>query len=187
MNKNTNSKIFTNYIAVVAMTIMIAVISVVSISVTSYAEDVNADAQSFSGEVNTLSSDVDARKSPDSSAEIVASFKAGEPVYVLGESNGWVTIYYKGEEIYIKNSEGLLTSTINTEEVAEEMEKQAQTDKAWIESYESQLKAERNAKIWRIIIAVIIIGLVGYIVYATIKQNKNNSDDVKTDKSEEKK
>ncbi len=173
--KNIKKKDLNN-LSVLALTIVIAVVFVLctsfSCSLISHAQEVNTEATTINGELATLNEDVEAREAADVSSQVVASFNAGNPVYITERLEGWIEIYYQGKNLYIKDDNGSVASVNDNSEVSAELEKQAQTDKAWIESYESQLKAERNARVWRIVIGAIIIGLVAYIVYKTIKQNK---------------
>lgn len=173
--KNIKNKALSN-LSITMVTMIAAVVFTVCASFTyaviSYAQEENSENITFTGELATLNEDADAREAADISSNVITSFKTGDPVYITERLDGWIQIYYKGENLYIKDDNGNVASVNDTSDVSAEMEKQAQTDKAWIESYESQLKAERNARIWRVIIGVIIVGLVAYIVYKTIQQNK---------------
>ncbi len=172
IKNRTLNNLFISIFSMIAV-VMFTVCTSFTYSVISHAQDAeNAEAVKIQGELATLNENADARETADASSKVVESFKAGDPIYITERLDGWLEIYYQGEKLYIKDDSGNIASVNDTSDISSEMEKQAQTDKAWIESYESQLKAERNARIWRVIIGVIIVGLVAYIVYKTIQQNK---------------
>ncbi len=132
-------------------------------SITAFA----ADDSQLTGEIITLESDVDAYSSNAADAEIVAKLKAGDIVLKTNETEGSIEIFYQGKTLYIlKNS---LPSEDDTALVGE-MEKRAEIDKAWIESYVSQKKALQNARIWRIVIVIIIVAVVAVVVFMSISR-----------------
>ncbi len=125
----------------------------------------------LTGEIITLESDVDAYSSNAADAEVVAKLKAGDIVLKTNETEGSIEIFYQGKTLYI------LKSSLPSEDDAAlvgEMEKRAEIDKAWIESYVSQKKALQNARIWRIVIVAIIVVVVAVVVFISI--NRRDSD-----------
>ncbi|SFC61628.1 hypothetical protein [Butyrivibrio sp. YAB3001] len=162
--------------------LMAAFISVLSIgyfnSVTASAEEQQGNV-SISGKLATLNSDADGRESADANAAVVESFRAGDTVYMIDSSDGWVTIYYHSQYLYLQDTDGKLISLNDTTDLVNEMELREQTDRAWIDAYNSQLKAMRNAKVWRIAIVAIIVFLIGFIVYKGVKQNNQKTPEKK--------
>jgi len=115
------------------------------------------------------------------SSDVVSSFASGDTVMVVKEESDWVQILYQGESAYIKNTgAGLFVDMENTE-AADELEKQEQIDKAWIESYYEQMRASRMSKVWRGVILAVIVVAVGYIVFRSVHQqgDKGNKESTK--------
>ncbi len=122
----------------------------------------------LTGEIITLESNVDAYSSNAADAEVVAKLKAGDIVLKTNETEGSIEIFYQGKTLYI------LKSSLPTEDDTElvgEMEKRAEIDKAWIESYVSQKKALQNARIWRIVIVAIIVVVVAVVVFMSVRKS----------------
>ena len=138
------------------------------------------DAQSVSGQVITLSEDATAYTAADESSDAAASFKKGDTVYVVGESDGWYQIFYKGEDLYIPissiDSETALESQKQAQELAKEADEELKAaekrDVAEIEAYWRQRKSEQNAMLWKIIIAILVVAIIAVSVVTGINNAK---------------
>ena len=126
-----------------------------------------AEESQLTGEIITLESDVVAYSSYSTEADVVARLKAGNTVLKTDETAGYIEIFYQGKTLYISKSS--LPSESDAE-LVDEMEKRADIDKAWIESYVSQKKALQSARIWRIAIVAIIVAVVAVVVFMSISR-----------------
>nr|WP_297768298.1 hypothetical protein [uncultured Butyrivibrio sp.] len=124
----------------------------------------------LTGSFQTVSKDVTAYEKPDTSAS-KTTISAGEMVLVAEEENGWIHIMHQGNDLYVQKADSAAIGVLENEAASEELEKRAQTDKAWIESYVAQMRAARSAMVWRIAIVVIIVVAVVLIVVTSIKKN----------------
>lgn len=139
-----------------------------------------SDQGTLSGQIMTLSDNTNAYATTDESAEVVHSFNKGETVYVVGESDGWYQIFYKGEDLFIPSSsitsEAALEAQKQSEELAEEVNEELKAaekkDVAEIEAYWRQRKSERNAMLWKIIIAILVVAIIAVSVVTGIQNAK---------------
>jgi hypothetical protein len=146
------------------------------------------DAQSVSGQVITLSEDAKAYTSADESTDVAESFSKGDTVYVVEEANGWYQIFYKGENLYIPvssiTSENVQESQKQAEELAkdvdEELKAAEKNDVAEIEAFWRQRRSQRNALIWKIVIAILVVAILVVSVVTGVKNSKAEADKEKT-------
>lgn len=127
-------------------------------------------AEQLTGELKTVSQNTVAYGSMDLSADTV-TLMSGEAFFVTGEEGDWVKILYKGEEMYIPKSDEAAVSAYQNDDVAAEMEKRQQIDQSWIESYVSTGKAIRSARIWRIAMILVIVGVIAFVVVTSIRHS----------------
>lgn len=127
-----------------------------------------ADEGQLSGQIVTLSEDVEAYNLPDFSSQ-ATKLKAGDVVLVTDETSDYTQIYYQGTTLYVNKQSGGIP-TEGDEKLAEEMEKQAQIDKSWIESYVTQMKGIRAARVWKIAIVVLIVAVVAVVVFKSVSR-----------------
>jgi len=134
-----------------------------------------------SGQFMTITQSAKAYSKKDMSSDVVSSFASGDTVMVVKEESDWVQILYQGESAYIKNTGAGLFVDMENIEAADELEKQEQIDKAWIESYYEQMRASRMSKVWRGVILAVIVVAVGYIVFRSVHQqgDKGNKESTK--------
>ena len=158
--------------------LIIGIIGLGSMSFTAKASE------QLSGSFKTVIEQVTAYGSKDISGAVLAAINEGDTVLVVSEDNQWAEVMYQGETVYIyKNGKEVFGDLENTA-ASEELEKRAQTDKSWIESYVAQMKAIRSARIWRIAIIVLVAVIITLIVVKSVKQNLKNDD--KSDAQEQK-
>ena len=154
-------------------------------SLASDSETASHDAQSFAGYVMTLSEDATAYTSADETSEAVQNFSAGDSVFVVGEQEGWYQIYYKGETLYITDSSITQENVEEAQKEAEELsqglkEEQEALDKraaAEIEAFERENRSQRNAKIWKIVIGVLVMAIIAVSIVIGIKNKKMDEED----------
>lgn len=148
-----------------ALVMVMAVFMLGKMSVTSYASE------QTTGSFKSATENVTAYESKSTSSKSI-TIRSGEMVYLSSEDSDWFEIMYQGETYYVENTGAVFTDYIN-EAVGEDLEKRSQTDKAWIESYVSQMNAQRNARIWRIVIIAVIVVAIGVIIFRSIHQKNN--------------
>ena len=132
-----------------------------------------AEGEQLSGELITLSEDAGAYALPSETSEIVKEFKAGDVVLKTNDTPNYIEIYYQDQTLYISKKNLSVEASAN-EALAAEMEKQSQIDKSWIESYVSQMKAIRNARIWRAVIIILIVAVVGVIIFKSVTHKEGS-------------
>ena len=139
---------------------------------TTYSED----AVSIPGGLLILGKDADAYDVPAEGANVVHHFAAGETVFLTGEEGDYKTIFYKGETLYIR-SEDTVSATDGDaalqDELQEEMKLTAQADITYVDSFLRIQKSERNALIWKIVIAVLVVAIIAVSVVIGIRNSKN--------------
>ena len=129
--------------------------------------------EQLSGEIITLSEDAGAYALPSETSEIVKEFKAGDVVLKTNDTPNYIEIYYQDQTLYISKKNLSVEASAN-EALAAEMEKQSQIDKSWIESYVSQMKAIRNARIWRTVIIILIVAVVAVIIFKSVTHKEGS-------------
>lgn len=142
----------------------------------------NQEAQSFTGQIMTLSEDSKAYAAQDKNSEVVQSFTAGDTVFVVDTTDNWYQIFYKGETLYIPinsiTEEDVEEAQKQAEEqaqaVSEELEKAEKVEMASIELLEKQRISQRNALIWKIVIVALVAAII--IVSAVIAISNMNND-----------
>lgn len=140
------------------------------------------ESQSFTGQVMTLSEDANAYAGPDDTSAVVHSFVAGETVFVTDDSNGWFQIFYQGETLYIPNTSIGQQEAIEAQEQAEELTKDIESEMEAIdksatlemEALERQARSQRNALIWKIVIAVLVVAIIAVSVVIAFKNKKED-------------
>ena len=129
---------------------------------------------SFAPSIKSLAFDNDkvtARKEANDSAEAVATFSAGDSIFVVSEENGWYKIYYKGEYAYVNTSFDAAAQE-EVEELKQEFQQKEQIDITYVESYQKQLKRAKNALIWKIVIGGLVAAIIVVSVVVGIKNSK---------------
>ena len=142
----------------------------------------SAEGQSFTGQVMTLSEDTNAYAEPNETSDVIHKFSAGESVFVTDDSNGWFQIFYQGDTLFIPNSsishESEVEAREQAEELAEDIEGELENiDKRAtleMEALERQARSQRNALIWKIVIAVLIVAIIAVSVVIGLKNKKGD-------------
>lgn len=134
-----------------------------------YCLNISASEQ-VTGSLQTVTEDIIAYDSMDVSSGRV-DIKAGEIILVADEDSEWLHVLYQGSNLYIKKTDASAVGKLENEDAAKELEKTAQMDKSWIESYIVQMKAIRSGRIWRTVIAVMIVAVIVFIVMNSIRRN----------------
>ncbi len=154
---------------------LMAILVIGTIGIGSMKLSVRASEQ-LSGSFKTVSEEVTVYASKNTSGDAVATINVGDTVLVISEDTQWAEVMYQGESGFIyTNGKSVFTDLENTA-AGDELEKRAQTDKSWIESYIAQMKAIRSARIWRIAIIALVVVVITLIVVKSIKQNIKNDD-----------
>ena len=138
-----------------------------------------------SGLIITLDGSARAYKEPDTSSEVVIEFKEGESIYKTGESGDFYTIFYKGETLYIMvdevSQESIASSEASAdaqaEAVASEMKNQEKEDTLAFEREEKRIERDRNALIWKIVIAVLVVSIITVSIIIAVRNNRKAIED----------
>lgn len=138
----------------------------------------------ITGMVVTLEQPAVALDAPSEDANVVHEFAAGDPIFKIGEDNGYIVINYKGESLYIKQDDGT-QSAIEASEAAnaaqaealeKELEQMQQKDQTYVDSYLRLQQGQRNALIWKIVIGVLVaLFIIISIVIAVQNAKKGNA------------
>ena len=170
---------------IVRIAVMAALLSIVLIRVSVYADDTDSfdnSAPTYSGYVQELDADVKAYTEPKEGAEVGAEFTSGNSVYITGEAEGYYSIFYQGQELYIKTDDissdskdkSIEVNKAIEEEAGKELETNEKMDATYVESYERQLESARNALIWKIVIGVLVAAFIAVSVIIAVKNNKKD-------------
>lgn len=124
-----------------------------------------------------------AMSGPDTTYDAVTELAAESPVVVTGKTaNNWYQFYYEGTVAYIQGDK--LKEPPVDESLVQEMEAHAQNDVVEIESFVRQQKEAARAKVWGIIIAVLIVAIFALGIITTLRagktadgENMKNGDD----------
>ncbi len=150
------------------------------------------DGAVISGQVVTVSAAAQAFRDKDASGEAAVSFNAGDSIFLTGEDGDFLTIFYKGETLYIPkdsvNTADIQSSQQEAEklasEVQEEIEAQSKEDEAFINTYYKMNKSQRNARIWFGIIVFLVALIVAVSVFIAVRNSRkedpesSDSDDI---------
>lgn len=130
--------------------------------------------QNYEGRLMSLTESVKAYDSKSTTGNVVKEYFAGDMVFLVDEDDSWYTIFFDDQLLYIEkpsNGDAAIMLASDTEALDAELARKAKNDEAWVASFVSQLRAMRNARIWRVGIIIVIVGLVAYIVYKGVKEN----------------
>lgn len=174
--------------AILACVISMAVVPVIP----AMAEEESAVTGSVvSGQVTPLTEPATAYSQPDTSSEAVATFNAGDSVFLVSEEGDWYTIFYKGENLYIPKS-NITSETLQAAEqqaqelgaqIDEELGLQEMQDESFVNAYYKMSKSRRNARIWIGVIVVLVAAVIAVSAIRVFK-NKNKSEEKNEEKSE---
>ena len=187
------SKWYSKFIScIAALGIFMAIFS--AQNVTAFAEDdvpFKEESIVITGMVVYLEEPAKALDAPSDNANVIHEFAAGDPIFKIGEDNGYIVINYNGNSLYIK-SESVSEETIASAEasnaameeaVAKEFEQLQQSDQTFVDSYLRQQQSQKNALIWKIVIGVLVALFIIISVVIAIQNSKKNGDK-KSDKNE---
>ena len=137
-----------------------------------YAADTSADANAvkgIEGQLKELNESVSAHAEPDVASDVALKLKKGDVLFVTDESDGWYTVYYRGEIVYVENSVSV-TDIDYSEELKAELTGQEAVDEAWIDEYQMQVRAIKTSRRWRILIATLVVAFIAVTVISTLTQ-----------------
>ena len=159
------------------------------------------------GMIYNVSTDSSLLEKADAKSPKVASLSKGDMVFVTGESGDFYEVYYQGKTAYILkenvgnkliaeesskdkqdekvSKEKLKESGVNKKELNEEFENHANADEIYIDSYLAQMRAKRNAFIWRTVIIVLIVVAIAAPFVTKLFTKKDSKDSSKNEKENE--
>ncbi len=116
-------------------------------------------------ELKTLVNPAKAYESMSEDSEVLANLEKGDSFLVISHEGEWFGIMYEGKQLYLHGDENELFETRIDGAAVNELKKQNDENKVWIESYVTEQNALRSAKIWRAVIAGLIVVVIGVIVF----------------------
>lgn len=145
-------------------------------------------------QVMTVIAECEARELPDDKAASVISYTAGTSAWVIGEtSNGWYKVSYQGKEGFVtkdcitdlqvdkeegKRPEEENKKTVNLAEAGLDTEMAAMEaeSKIFVEEIERQKTEAKRSRIWKAVIAVLVVGIFATGTITTIHESKKRKD-----------
>ena len=124
----------------------------------------------------TADEDIDMKTDPSGSAETIMSYKAGDSVFVTGETaNGWYRAIYQDKEGYIpKDSLNILE--LDVAALDEEMARTEQEAELVVETVERYHAEARRSRIWGSVIVVLVVGIFATGIISGIKSAKGKDE-----------
>ncbi|MBR4667563.1 MAG: hypothetical protein IKO76_02260 [Butyrivibrio sp.] len=192
-----NCRRFSKVISCVAALAMVMAV-VTTCKVTALADDSDVpfkeEAVVITGYPIALPQAATAYDAPSEDANVVHEFAAGDPIFKIGEDNGYIVINYKGESLYIKSdvfdAESMAaaeaSNAAQAEEVSKELEQMQQNDQTYVDSYMRQVKSQRNALIWKIVIGVLVALFVAISVIIAVQNSKKGNSAARSAKTGDK-
>ena len=124
------------------------------------------------GNLMTAAEDTQGRAEPDEKADVVMEFPAGSSFLVTGEENGWSRIFYQGQTLFVPHQDLTDASGDGGTELDEELRNSAEEGAAFISSLEKQRGAAQQARIWKIVIIVLVAAVFVTGLISTLKKDK---------------
>ncbi len=116
---------------------------------------------------------VEAKAEPKDNAEVIVTYSAGAPVYVVGETaDGWYQISYQNQKGFVHKSELAEMKEIDAASLDEEMEAAEEESKMVVEEVERYRAEVRRSKIWGTIIVLLVVGIFATGIISTAKAEK---------------
>ena len=175
-----------------------AVVMIAAVLVIASGNPAAAHAQEEATEIQVLrfmnaTQRIDAKAEPNSNAETIFSYDAGDSVLVTGETqDGWYIVYYQGKTGYIypkasggNNTPGaqdtsqdvLVEQELDIEALDAELEALQVEDKIIIEEVERYRAEVRRSRIWGTIIVLLVIGIFAVGIVSTVRAEKKKKED----------
>lgn len=149
----------------------VALVASLCVSFVSTAQE-NAEEKSQENYTMSIVETVNALAEPKEGAAVVKELKEGDTVVVTEKvSEEWSQILLDGKAAYVSTSK--ITEPPVNEALVKEMEEMASKEAVEIEAFERQRKEAIRARIWGIVIAVLIIGIFALGIISTMKASKD--------------
>ena len=142
-------------------------------------EQVSGEAASLN-QFMTAQKRVEAKASPESGAETVITYEAGDTIFVTGETeDGWYTVLYQGKTGYIPGDvkENLQEVSLDVAALDAEMEAEVAEAKLVVEEVERYRAEAKRSRIWGIVILVLVIAIFAVGIISTIRVKKQKNSD----------
>lgn len=136
------------------------------------------------GSLMTAVKDTQGRAEADEKSEVVMDFPAGSSFLVTGEENGWSRIYYQGKTLFVPQKDLVNTAGEDSGELDKELQNSVEEGAAFISSLERQREAEQQARIWKIIIVVLVAAVFVTGLISSLKKEKKDKTDQDSQKKE---
>lgn len=138
--------------------------------------EVSGDATSLN-QFMTAQERVEAKASPDDSAETIITYEVGDTIFITGETeDGWYTVLYQGKTGYIPVDvkENLQEVNLDVAALDAEMEAEIAEAKLVVEEVERYRAEAKRSRIWGIVIVVLVIAIFAVGIISTIQVKKKN-------------
>lgn len=136
------------------------------------------------GSLMTAVKDTQGRAEADEKSEVVMDFPAGSSFLVTGEENGWSRIYYQGKTLFVPQKDLVNTAGEDSGELDKELQNSVEEGAAFISFLERQREAEQQARIWKIIIVVLVAAVFVTGLISSLKKEKKDKTDQDSQKKE---
>lgn len=124
----------------------------------------------------TAEENIDMKAAPESSAETIMSYQAGDSVFVTGETaDGWYRVIYQDKEGYIPK-DSLSVQEIDVAALDEEMARTQQEAELVVETVERYRAEARRSKIWGGVIVVLVVAIFATGIISGIKSGKGKEE-----------
>lgn len=120
---------------------------------------------------------VEVKSEPKDNAEVIATYSAGVPVYVVGETvDGWYQISYQNQKGFVHKSELTEMKEVDVAALDEEMEAMEAEGKMVVEEVERYRAEVRRSRIWGTVIVLLVVGIFATGIISTVKAEKKKKD-----------
>ncbi len=116
---------------------------------------------------------VEAKAETKDNAEVIVTYSAGAPVYVVGETaDGWYQISYQNQKGFVHKSELAEMKEIDAAALDEELEAAEAEGKMVVEEVERYRAEVRRSRTWGTVIVLLVVGIFATGIISTVKAEK---------------
>ncbi|GFI48012.1 hypothetical protein IMSAGC019_03338 [Lachnospiraceae bacterium] len=118
---------------------------------------------------------VEAKASPDDSAETIITYEVGDTIFITGETeDGWYIVLYQGKTGYIPVDvkENLQEVNLDVAALDAEMEAEIAEAKLVVEEVERYRAEAKRSRIWGVVIVLLVVAIFAVGIISTIQVKK---------------
>ncbi len=174
--------------------IVVSLIISLPLSVRAEENTTFSEEQAVTGNIMILTAPGAAYREASESSEKVAEFAEGDSVFVVSEDGDWIQIFYRGENLYLKTSEGAASEHVVQDDdsielskaLEEEFKEQEKVYDIYADSLQRQEEMKKSAMIWRIVIVVLVVLIIAISIVIGVKNSKSSSEEKSKEMPEDK-